>query len=85
MSHTVISIRPACIEDVPAILDIVNYSILHTTANYNYDILSLETQLQWFADKQARNYPVIVAEHNGQTVGFGTYGMFRKKSGTNTP
>ncbi|HOZ74159.1 MAG TPA: N-acetyltransferase family protein [Flavobacterium sp.] len=81
MSHTVISIRPACIEDVPAILDIVNYSILHTTANYNYDILSLETQLQWFADKQARNYPVIVAEHNGQTVGFGTYGMFREKIG----
>jgi len=81
MTHSVISIRSATIDDVSAILDIVNYSILHTTSNYHYEVLPLETQLQWFADKQSKNYPVIVAEHNGRTVGFGTYGMFREKIG----
>lgn len=74
-------IRNATVADVPQILDIVNYSILHTTSNYHYEVLSLETQLQWFADKQAKNYPVIVAEVEGRAIGFGTYGMFREKIG----
>ena len=76
-----VTIRKATIEDVPQILDIVNFSILHTTANYNYDIQSLETQLKWFADKQSKNYPIIVADYNGKAIGFGTYGMFREKIG----
>jgi L-amino acid N-acyltransferase YncA len=76
-----IKIRKAVIEDVPQILDIVNFSILHTTANYNYDIQSLETQLKWFEDKQSKKYPVIVADFQGKAIGFGTYGMFREKIG----
>jgi L-amino acid N-acyltransferase YncA len=76
-----ITIRKATTEDVPQILDIVNFSILHTTSNYNYDIQTLETQLKWFADKQSKNYPVIVAEFKGKAIGFGTYGMFREKIG----
>ena len=76
-----VTIRKATIEDVPEILDIVNFSILHTTANYNYDVQSLETQLKWFADKQSKNYPIIVADYNGKAIGFGTYGMFREKIG----
>jgi L-amino acid N-acyltransferase YncA len=76
-----ITLRKATIDDVPAILDIVNYSILHTTANYHYEVLPLQTQLDWFADKQAKNYPVIVADYNGKAIGFATYGMFREKIG----
>ena len=76
-----IQIRKATIDDVPAILDIVNYSILHTTSNYHYEVLPIEVQLQWFEDKQAKNYPVIVADSGGKVTGFGTYGMFREKIG----
>lgn len=76
-----IQIRKAAITDVPEILDIVNYSILHTTANYNYDIQTPDIQTKWFEDKQSKNYPVIVADYNGKAIGFGTYGMFREKIG----
>lgn len=76
-----ILIRKATIDDVPQILDIVNYSILHTTANYHYEVLPLKTQLEWFRDKQSKNYPVIVADYGGKAIGFGTYGMFREKIG----
>lgn len=76
-----ILIRKATFEDVPQILDIVNYSILHTTANYHYEVLPLEVQLKWFEDKQANNHPVIVADFEGKAIGFGTYGMFREKIG----
>jgi L-amino acid N-acyltransferase YncA len=79
--NTKILIRKATIEDVPQILDIVNYSILNTTANYNYEVLPLAVQLKWFEEKQAKNYPVIVADLEGKAIGFGTYGMFREKIG----
>jgi phosphinothricin acetyltransferase len=76
-----IKIRKATSADVPKILDIINYSILHTTANYNYDIQTLEVQQKWFEDKKANNFPVIVAEVNENVIGFGSYGTFREKIG----
>jgi len=74
-------IRKATIEDVEEILEIVNHAILFTTANYLYDAQTLESQVQWFVDKQTKNFPIIVADYHGKTVGFGTYGTFREKIG----
>ena len=76
-----VTIRPALREDVSAILEIVNYSIIHTTANYNYEPQTLEIQLKWFDDKLASGFPVIVSEINGAVAGFGAYGTFREKIG----
>ena len=76
-----VTIRPATSDDLLSILDIVNHSILHTTANYNYDIQTIEVQNKWFEDKQLHHFPVIVAERNGQVIGYGTYGTFREKIG----
>ena len=76
-----ISIRKASLEDIPKILAIVNYAIEHTTSNYLYEKLPLATQILWFEDKIAKNFPVIVADDDGIVVGFGTYGTFREKIG----
>lgn len=76
-----LTIRPAKLEDLDKILEIVNHSILHTTANYNYDIQTLEMQTKWFEDKKTKNMPVVVADLNGEVVGFGSYGQFREKIG----
>ena len=78
---TNLTIRPAKSEDLEKILEIVNHSILHTTANYNYDIQTLEVQTKWFEDKKAKNMPVVVADLDGEVVGFGSYGQFREKIG----
>ena len=59
-----VTIRDATVADLESILDIVNHSILHTTANYNYDIQSLETLKQWFLDKKLKQFLVIVAANN---------------------
>jgi L-amino acid N-acyltransferase YncA len=74
-------IRNATQEDVPKILEIVNHAILHTTANYLYEEQTLENQLKWFQDKKFKKFPIIVAEYNGTSIGFGTYGTFREKIG----
>jgi phosphinothricin acetyltransferase len=39
-----ILIRPYKIEDTQAILDIINYNILHSTALYDYNIRNFEQQ-----------------------------------------
>lgn len=74
-------LRRAASDDLEKILEIVNHSILHTTANYSYEIQNLETQKKWFEEKKAKNLPVIVADLDGEVVGFGTYGQFREKIG----
>lgn len=74
-------IRNAQESDLQSILDIVNYSIVHTTANYNYEPQTLDNQQEWFRQKQALNFPVIIAEFNDRVIGFGTYGTFREKIG----
>ena len=78
---TNLTIRPAKSGDLDKILEIVNHSILHTTANYNYDIQTLEIQTKWFEDKKTKNMPVVVADLDGEVVGFGSYGQFREKIG----
>ncbi len=72
-----IKIRPYKTEDTQAILDIINDNILHSTALYDYNIRSYELQLQILEEKINKNFPVIVAELDGQVVGFGMYSEFR--------
>jgi L-amino acid N-acyltransferase len=72
-----IKIRAYQTEDTQAILDIINYNILHSTALYDYNIRSYEQQKNLLEDKINKNFPVIVAEMDKKVVGFGMYGEFR--------
>ena len=72
-----IAIRPYQTQDTQAILDIINYNILHSTALYDYNIRTYEQQKAILDDKLAKKFPVIVAEADGQVVGFGMYSEFR--------
>ncbi|SCX92077.1 GNAT family N-acetyltransferase [Flavobacterium caeni] len=76
-----IILRHATLADLPAILDIVNHAIAHTTANYSYEPQTLEMQRQWLLDKQRNGFPVIVAEVDREILGYGAYGTFREKIG----
>jgi L-amino acid N-acyltransferase len=71
------SIRPANINDLPAITDIYKDVILNTTAVYAYEPYTLENRQAWFEDRMKHSFPVFVAEHHNQVVGFSTYGVFR--------
>jgi L-amino acid N-acyltransferase YncA len=72
-----ISLRPYQTEDTQAIVAIINYNILNSTALYDYNIRSYEQQKNILEEKINKNFPVIVAELNGKVVGFGMYSEFR--------
>ena len=74
-------VRKAITSDLPSILEIVNHAILNTTAIYDYDPRSLEEQTLIFENKNTKNFPTFVAEHNNEILGFGTYDSFRTKVG----
>jgi phosphinothricin acetyltransferase len=70
-------IRTYKIEDTQAILEIINYNILNSTALYDYNIRSYEQQRAILEEKIAKQFPVIIAELDGVVVGFGMYSEFR--------
>lgn len=72
-----VTIRNYKKSDVIAILDIINYNILNATALYDYTIRTLEQQEAILETKLQSGFPVIVAEINGEVVGFGMYAEFR--------
>ena len=72
-----ITIRPYKSEDTQAILDIINYNILNSTALYDYNIRTFEQQKIILEEKISKQFPVIVAAIDGIAVGFGMYSEFR--------
>lgn len=69
--------RPYQTGDTQAILDIINYNILNSTALYDYNVRSYEQQKAILEDKINKHFPVIVAVENDKVVGFGMYSEFR--------
>jgi phosphinothricin acetyltransferase len=72
-----VTIRHANENDLPAILDIYNEVILHTTAVYDYEPHTLEMRSQWFKTKQEQGFPVFVATENEKILGLSSIGPFR--------
>lgn len=76
-----VKIRQANHNDMPSVLEIVNYEILNTTAIWDYDTRSLAQQEAILKEKNEKKFPFLVAEKDGKIIGFGTYGTFRFKIG----
>lgn len=72
-----IQIRAYQTTDTQAILDIINFNILHSTALYDYKVRNFEQQKAILEDKTNKGFPVIVAALNDEIVGFGMYSEFR--------
>ncbi len=76
-------IRPATATDIAAITAIYNDVISTTNAIYRADEVDVSERIAWYEDKLAHGFPVIVAEQQGQVVGYGVFGSFRFGEGYN--
>ena len=77
-------IRTAEIQDLPALLAIYNYEVVNGTATFDTEPKTLQQREEWFYAHNIDNYPLIVAEMDGQAVGYASLSQFRPKDAYRT-
>jgi phosphinothricin acetyltransferase len=78
--HTPIPvIRSATEADLPAINDIYNYFVQHSTCTYQEEPESMESRREWFK-RHGERHPVIVAEEDRQVIGWGSLSSYHARS-----
>ena len=76
-----IVVRDATEADLPAILAITNDAILHGTALWTIDPVTLDQRRAWMEERATEGSPVLVAERAEAIAGFGSYGRYRPHQG----
>jgi phosphinothricin acetyltransferase len=69
--------RAATPADVEAVRAIFNQVIATSTAVYFFEPVSLEERTNWFKTRQAAGFPVLVADRDGEVLGFASFAEFR--------
>jgi phosphinothricin acetyltransferase len=72
-------IRLATPADLPALNNIYNHYVLHSTCTYQEEPETIESRQQWFA-RHGERHPVIVAELQSQIVGWGSLSPYHTRS-----
>lgn len=76
-----LNLRDATEADLPAILAIYNHAVAETTAIWNETLVDLDNRRAWFDQRQARGFPILVAEVEGRIAGYASYGDWRPFDG----
>lgn len=74
-------LRDATEADLPALLAIYNHAVAETTAIWNETLVDLANRKAWFDLRQARGFPILVAEAEGRIAGYASYGDWRPFDG----
>ena len=73
------NIRPAQLDDLPAITEIYNDAVLNSVATFDILPKTEAEQLQWFYDHGPR-HPILVAEQDGAVVGWTSLSQLSRRS-----
>jgi L-amino acid N-acyltransferase len=76
-----IIIRPATQQDIPAIVEIYNDAVMHSTASYDYYPATLDARIAWYESHLRSQHPIFVAEEGGKIVGWSSLSAFRHADG----
>lgn len=72
-------VRSAQERDIPVIRDIYNHFVIHSTATFATSEESLDERRAWFDSHQSSNLPVIVAEYDGQVLGWASLSYYHQR------
>jgi L-amino acid N-acyltransferase len=75
--ETGVVVRTAVIDDVGAVTDIYNATVLTSTVAWTDAPDSVESRRAWFDARRAAGHAVVVATVDDDVVGFAAYGDFR--------
>lgn len=75
-------IRAATEQDAETIAEIYNDAVLNTTAIWNDKMVDVFNRISWMKDRQALDFPVIVAVNElDEVLGYASYGDWRPWDG----
>lgn len=79
-------IRDVCATDMKALTDLYNQYILNTTITFDLNPYTVEQRTEfWFSHyASSGRYRLLVAEKNGQLVGYASSSQLRKKAAYDT-
>ncbi len=72
-------LRPATMEDLPAINAIYNHYVLTSTATYQIEPETEDARLAWFSARNHARHPVMVAEIENQIAAWSSLSPFGKR------
>jgi L-amino acid N-acyltransferase len=75
------NVRPALRDDLPAIHEIYNHAVIHTTASYDYEPRSMEQRVAWFDTHEQQGLPIFVALNNSTVVGWSSLSRYHDRIG----
>jgi len=81
---TGVSFRPAVDEDAPALVDIYNHYVSTSNVTFDLDSWTPEDMARKIDAVTALGMPFIVAEHDGELVGYAYLSTFREKAAYDT-
>ena len=70
-------IRTATAADAQGLAEIYNHAVENTVAILNETLVDAENRAAWVAQRQNDGFPVLVAEEDGQVIGYASYGPWR--------
>lgn len=74
-------VREAREDDLPAIRDIYNHAVAHSTAIWNEVLVDIENRRAWWQVRRAAGYPVLVAVRGETVLGYASFGDWRAFDG----
>lgn len=73
-------IRRALRKDIPALMEIYNDAILHTTATFDTEIKDRADRVAWYEEHTGRYIINIFEAENGVTAGYASLSRYRDRS-----
>lgn len=75
-----VSVRPARVDDLDAIVEIYNHYVLHSPTTFDVDPVTVEERRRWFEHYSPEGpYRLLVAQKDGLPVGYATSSLHRPK------
>lgn len=78
-------VRPAKEEDLPALLEIYNYEVIHGTATLDLNQRTLPEWKEWFREHQTKDHFILTAEIDGVTAGYASLSETAARKRTSPP
>lgn len=73
------TIRYAVREDIPALLEIYNYEVMHSTATLDLTPRTLSEWEEWFSSHQTQAHFILTAVMDEMPVGYASLSKYRQK------